>query len=139
MQEVLFVGRTLKFNYSSWFFHNNTFVIQDGWRCAPAESTILPNGFYVASSFLKDTIIVVKAGCAFKAFTRVNKTGQGHLAEGPVVLPNSFPFPAQSYECHCPKLPKIDCIPEEKFIPLQFSSLVRFVDLKKKFFNLRHI
>ena len=72
------------------------------------DPEIIQNGFNVAMDYIKDTIIVVKAGCAFKAFTRVNKTGQSHIAEGPVVLLDSFPFPAQSYECHCPKLPKID-------------------------------
>ena len=102
-------------------------------------TAMLPNGFYVATSYLKDKIIVVKAGCAFKAFTGENKTGQSHLAEGPVVLMEGFPFPVKSYECQCPKLLKIDCIPEEKFIPLQFSSLVRIVDFLIFFFNLRHI
>ena len=84
--------------------------------------------------YIKDTIIAVKAGCAFKAFTGENKTGQSHLAEGPVVLLEGFPFLVQSYECHCPKLPKIDCIPEEKLIPLRFSSLVRFVNFEIAYF-----
>ena len=114
--------------------HKNTFVIQDEWRCRPVDPVIIRNGFYVAMNYIKDIIIVVKAGCTFKAYSEENKTGQSHLAEGPVVLLEGFPFTVQSYECHCPKLLKIDCIPEEKFIQLPFSSTtVKFIDFLNLF------
>ena len=118
-----------------FLLHKNSFVFLDERRCAPASPLIIPNGHFESmnntAKKTMDSMIVVKAGCAFKAFKGENKTGQSHLAEGPVVLLEGFPFSIKSFECHCPKLLKIDCIPEEKFIPVHSDFLARFDHFSK--------
>ena len=67
----VFIEKSKELENKQFFFlfplHENSFVIQDERRCAPASPLIIPNGHFESmkntAKKTMDGIIVVKAGC----------------------------------------------------------------------------